>query len=55
MKTKLEHKKFKDSIPESLEELELLELAQELDLRRKQERKSLWRRIFDPNILTIEM
>jgi hypothetical protein len=55
MKTKLEHKKFKDSIPESLEVQELLELAQELDLRCQKEKKSLWRRIFDPNLLTIEM
>lgn len=55
MKTKLEQHKLPQSVAESLEEQELLELAKALDLRRKQEKKSLWRRIFDPNILTIEM
>jgi len=47
--------KIKHSISESLEIQELLELAKELDLRRQKEKKSLCRRIFDPNILTIEM
>jgi len=55
MKTKLEHQKFNDSIPESLEIQELLELAKELDLRRKQEKKSFWQRIFPKDLLMIEM
>jgi hypothetical protein len=55
MKTKLPDQKINNSVTESLEIQELLELAKELDLRRKKEKKSLWRRIFDPNFLTIEM
>jgi hypothetical protein len=55
MKTKLEQQKITDSIPESMEIQELLELAKELDLRRKKEKKSLWQRIFDKNIFMIEM
>ena len=55
MKTKLEDQKVTNSVTESFPIPKLLELAKELDLRRQKEKKSLWRRIFDPNILTIEM
>ena len=53
MKVKFEHPKINQSVSKSFPIQELLELAKELDLRRKKEKKSLWRRIFDP--LTIEM
>jgi hypothetical protein len=55
MKTRLEKSQLTHSVIDSLEMQELLELAKELDLRRQKEKKSLWRRIFDPNFLTIEM
>ena len=55
MKSKLEQRPKNKSVAESLEDQELLEWVERLELRRQQEKKSLWRRIFDPNLLTIEM
>ncbi len=62
MKTKLECDKLAESVPECLDEQEiakqyeeLLELAQELDLRRKREKKSFWQRIFPKDLFMIEM
>jgi hypothetical protein len=50
MKHKPKKHQLTNSAPESLEIQELLELAQELDLRRKKEKKSFRHSMFPGNL-----